>query len=165
MAIKKIEFPQYSHSEKLRLIYDSDATREVRVDDTRAIDNGHFVLAWDSDNAVEDYPTLGVLCSVTQKRCLEMSYDVLCEEGYHIDFKHARLIDPQYLPFVVSSGTAPCEPKCVGRLVGFFFGQNDEAYVTVVDRNDDFFFLKPENVAYLDDVKFSIVKEEDNGNN
>ena len=161
MAIKKIKFPQYSHAEKLKLIYDRAATRDIRVDDSMAIDQGHFVLAW---NSADNYLTLGVLCSITKKRCCEMSYDVLCEEGYHIDFKHARLIDPQYLPFIVSSGTDLCEPKCIGRLVGFFFDQRGEAYVTVVDRNDGLFFLKPENVAYLDDVKFSIVKENDNEN-
>lgn len=165
MAIMKIKFPQYSHSEKLKLLYDRAATRDVRVDDSRAINQGHFVLAWSSDTAADDYITLGVLCSITQKRCDEMSYDVLCEEGYHMDFKYARLIDPEHLPFVVSSGADLCEPKCVGRLVGFFFDPSGEAYVTVIDRNDGLYFLKPKNVAYLDDVKFSIVKEEDDGNN
>lgn len=163
MATKIIKFPHYSHSEILKLIYEPSATREVRVDDSRAINQGHFVFAWDSDTAADDYPVLGVLSSITLKRCDEMSYDVLLEEGYHASYKHARLIDPHHLPSVVSSNTNLCGPECVGKLIGFFFDPRGEAYVTVVDRHDGLFFLKPENIAYLDDVNFGIVKEESNG--
>lgn len=159
MATKKIKFPQYSHSEMLKLIYDRSATRAVRVDDSDALCKGRFVLAWDSDTAADDYPILGALCSITQKRCEEMSYEVLCEEGYHANYKHARIIETHQLPHVVALSTeGRCE--CIGKLVGFFFDSKGKAFVTVIDRNNGVIFLYPEEVTYLDDVKFGIVKED-----
>lgn len=164
MATKKIKFPQYSHSEMLKLIYDRNSTRAVRLDDSEALDRGQFVLAWDSDTAADDYPILGALCSITQKRCGEMSYEVLCEGGYHASYKHARIIESSQLPSVVVLSTKVGRCECIGKLVGFFFDSKGKAFVTVIDRNNGVIFFEPEEVAYLDDVKFGIVNEEDNGN-
>ena len=162
MATKRIKFPEYSHSKMLKLIYDRNATRTVQVSDSNAIDDGRFVLAWDSATAADDYPMFGALCSITLSRCREMSYTVLCEGGYHATYKHARIIEPNYLPSVVAIDTSLAR-ECVGKLIGFFFNSDGEALATVVDRSGNLSYFEPEQVAYLDDVKFSIVKEEDNG--
>lgn len=157
---KRIKFPQYSHSEMLKLIYDRSATRAVRPSDTNALDNGQFVLAWDSDTAADDYPLIGALCSIAQKRCGEMSYEILCEGGYHANYRHARIIDPQHLPSVVCHETSLIFQECVGKIMGFFFDSNGQALVQVVDKNGSIFYFKPEDVAYLSDVNFGIVKED-----
>ena len=164
MATKRIKFPQYSHSEMLKLIYDKSATRAVRVDDIDALNKGQFVLAWDSETAADDYPIIGALCSITHKRCEEMSYEILCEGGYHASYKHARIIETHHLPSVVALSTKRSHCECVGKLVGFFFDSCDRALVTVIDRNGCLLFFEPEDVAYLDDVKFGIVKEESDEN-
>lgn len=164
MATKKIKFPQYSHSEMLKLIYDRDATRTVRIDDSGALDKGQFVLAWDNDNAADDYPVVGAICSVTLGRYAEMSYSVLLEGGYKANFKHAQLIHAKHLPSVVSCGCELLGSECVGKLTGFYLDMHDEPFVTVMDRNGGFFIFKPEDIAYLSDVKFGIVMEESDGN-
>lgn len=162
---KRIKFPQYSHSEILKLIYDRNATRAVLVDDIQYLDKGQFVIAWDSDTAADDYPLIGALCSITQKRCGEMSYEVICEGGYHASYKHARIIEIQHLPSVVAlSGTRCGRCECIGKLVGFFFDSDGKAFVTVTDRNNGSFFFEPDEVAYLDDVKLGIVKGDGNEN-
>ena len=160
MATKKIKFPQDSHSEMLKLIYDRDATRAVRVDDIQYLDKGQFVIVWDSDTAADDYPLIGALCSITQKRGGEMSYEVICEGGYHASYKHARIIEIHHLPSVVALSTKLGRCECIGKLVGFFFDSADKAFVTVTDRNSGSLFFEPEEVTYLDDVKFGIVKED-----
>lgn len=163
MATQRIKFPQFTHSEIIKLIYDTNATHTVRYDDCTAIDHGRFVLAWDSTNAADDYPVIAALCSVTQNRHGELSYGVLCEGGYNTSYKHARVIDAEHLPSVVSSGIGLCTIERVGKLVGFFIESNEQAFITV-DINGGIYYLKPEDVAYLSDVKFGIVNEEDNGN-
>lgn len=166
MATTKIKFPQYSHSQMLKLIYDRDATREVRIEDSSPIERGQFVIAWDSDVAADDYPVLGALCSLTLKRYGELSYNVLCEGGYHVDYKHVRIVEPQHLPSVVTLGFGGLRngaSASVGKLIGFYFDDNDEPFVTVLDKNGAVNLNKPENIAYLEDVKFGIVKEEADG--
>ena len=170
MATKKIKFPTFSNAEKLKLIF-GPKSRPIEIDDTSAVKdalmNGRFVLVWDKENAADDYPIIGALKAVTQSRCGEVSYTVLCEGGYESTYKHALLIDSEELPLVVTAKRRLFEFATIGRFIGCFTNFDDSTLCTIEDANGCEYGLRyfaPECIAYHSDVNFGIV-EEDNGNN
>jgi hypothetical protein len=167
---KRIKFPTFSSGEKLKLIF-GPKSRPIEIEDTGAVRdalmNGRFVLAWDKDNAADDYPIVGALKAVTQSRCGEVSYTVLCEGGYESTYKHALLIDSEELPLVVTARRMGCNFATIGRFVGCFNDFDGNTLCTIENDNVrgclPYAFL-PECIAYHSDVNFGIVEGED-GNN
>ena len=169
MAIKKIKFPTFSNGERLKLIF-GPKSRPIEIEDTDAVKdalmNGRFVLAWDKDNAADDYPIIGALKAVTQSRCDEVSYTVLCEGGYETTYRHALLIDSEELPLVVTAKGSIDEFATIGRFIGCFTEFDGNTICTIENANGrgyGIFHFVPECIAYHSDIKFGIVGEE-NGN-
>lgn len=167
---KRIKFPTFSSAEKLKLIF-GPKSRPIEIEDTSAVRdilmNGRFVLAWDKENAADDYPIIGALKGVTQSRCGEVTYTVLCEGGYESTYNHALLIDSEELPLVVTAKRMICDFATIGRFIGFFTDFNGDTFCTIENdsgRGYGIYYFAPECIAYHSDVNFSIV-EEDNGNN
>ena len=164
----RIKFPTFTSAEKLKLIF-GPKSHSIDIGDTvavtNAINNGRFVLAWDKDDAAEDYPTIGALKAVTQSRCGQVSYTVLCEGGYETTYKHALLIDSEELPLVITAKRMLGEFATIGRFIGCFTDFDGNTICTIENENGrgyGVYYFKPECIAYHSDVKFGIV-EEDNG--
>lgn len=163
---KRIKFPTFSSAEKLKLIFGSKS-RPIEIDDTSAVKealmNGRFVLAWDKENAADDYPSIGALKAVTQSRCGEISYTVLWECGYEATYKHAALVDESLLPCVVAKRYVDYQPF-LGRLIGCYLDENcDWVCAVKLNRSGIVYFQKAADIAFVKDVNFGIVEEE-NGN-
>jgi hypothetical protein len=170
---KRIKFPTFSSGEKLKLIF-GPKSRPIEIEDTGAVRdalmNGRFVLAWDKENAADDYPIVGALKAVTQSRCGEVSYTVLCEGGYESTYKHALLIDSEELPLVVTAKRMVCDFATIGRFVGCFTDFDGNTFCTIENGNGrgyGLYYFAPECIAYHSDVNFGIFDsvEGDNGNN
>lgn len=167
---KRIKFPTFSSAEKLKLIF-GPKSRPIEIDDTSAVKdalmNGRFVLAWDKDNAADDYPTIGALKAVTQSRCGEVSYTVLCEGGYESTYNHALLIDSEELPLVVTAKRMVCGFATIGRFIGCFTDFDGNTLCTIENNNGrgyGLYYFAPECIAYHSDVKFGIAEEDTDGN-
>lgn len=166
---KRIKFPTFSSAEKLKLIF-GPKSRPIEIEDTGMVRdilmNGRFVLAWDKENAADDYPIIGALKAVTQSRCGEVSYTVLCEGGYESTYKHALLIDSEELPLVVTAKRMFCDFATIGRFIGCFTNFDGNTLCTIENANGPgygYCYFAPKCIAYHSDVNFGI-EEEDNGN-
>ena len=167
---KRIKFPTFTSAEKLKLIFGPKSRSiEIRDTDTIAedINNGRFVLAWDKDNAAEDYPVIGALKAVTQSRCGQVSYTVLCEGGYETTYKHALIISSEELPLVVTTKCLLGGFARIGRFIGYFTDFNGDTFCAVENGNGcghSIYYFTPEHIAYHSDVNFGIVESVE-GNN
>ena len=157
MATKKINFPFLNTRECIREAREGEGV--LGVED---INRGRFVVVWDKENPEEDCPLIYPLYSMTVKQRGEVNYTVLGENGYQMTFNHAAVIDECALPYVVCRNGKNSTP-CVGRFIGCVKEDTDNWKCCVAPTGSaPVSFFKAEEVVYLDDVKFSIM-EEDNG--
>lgn len=160
----KTKYPDFSIAEMRALIV-GKGTSPIPDRDAcemdKALNNGRFVLCWDK-NPIEEVPSVGALVSVTRGRCGQTSYTVRTELGYTITYKHAKLIDTEALPMVVSGGELNVV-KTTGYYIGYFEAPDGrEMCVVSPSRFDDEapYYFEPKDLAFLSDVKFGITEGE-----
>lgn len=160
----KTKYPNFSIAEMRALIV-GKGTSPIPDKDAcemdKALNNGRFVLCWDK-NPIEEVPSIGALVSVTRSRCGETSYTVRTEMGYTITYKHAKLIDTEVLPMVVSGGR-PISVKMTGYYIGYFEAPDGREMCAVSpNKFDDTapYYFEPKDLAFLSDVEFGITEGE-----
>lgn len=162
MATKKISLPFFHTHELIETAHNSEAV--VSYDDIQLVNRGGFVVVWDGENPDESCLFMLPLHSITIEAGNKTRYTVLSEYGNRITFDHATVASEGILPYVVCKVKSDSIP-CVGRLIGCFKDDTDEWKCCVAPVGSaPVRFCKADDVTYLDDVKFGIVKEESDGN-
>lgn len=164
----KIKYPDFSLAQMRALILKGSSkllsdldTSLLEVDS--AINDGRFVLCWDDSAPTDAVPTIGALVGVARGRHGLTEFRVHLESGYVATYKNAKMIDTEALPMVVSGGSGPHVVSTTGYYVGQFTAPNGEEFCTVLTSvfdSADKFYIKPENMAFLSDVKFGITEGE-----
>lgn len=161
----KTKYPDFSIAEMRALIVGKGTSPIPDTDACemdKALNNGRFVLCWDK-NPIEEVPSVGALVSVTHGRCGQTSYTVRTELGYTITYKHAKLIDTEALPMVVSGGDKPGVIKMTGYYIGYFVSPDGKEVCAVTPNrfgDDGVYYFEPKDLAFLSDVKFGITEDE-----